>query len=108
MIYFFFQIRGIVNRNPHGAPFPVPKWLILYNLFTECIEIQRHFLTQPRTRLEWCLLRWSENTLDRLPNSMNEDTWDLSLPLPPPFNINADVDVPVDINFEVKYVLTCM
>ena len=108
LFFSFFQIRNIVNHTPRGAPLPVPKWLFIYNLCIECVEIQRHFQTQPRTQLEWSLLRWSENTLDYLPNSMDEENWDLTLPLPPPFSINADVDIPEDINFEVKYVLTCM
>ena len=82
--------------------------VFFYSLFTECSEIQRRFQTQPRTRLEWLILQWSENTLELLPNTMNEEEWDLSLPVPPPFNINADVVFPVDINFEVKYDLTNM
>ena len=103
---FFFQIRNIVNRTPREAPLPVPKWLFIYNLCIECLEIQRHFQSQPRTPLEWSLYRWSVNTLDYLPDSMDEENWDLSLPLPPPFRLNADVEIPED--FEVKYVLTCV
>ena len=99
---YFFQIHSIVIRNTPGLPIPAPKWLIFFSLFMECAAIDRRFQTQPRTRMEWLMLEWSQRTIELLPPTMRETDWDLSLPVPPPFDINAEVMH--DGYFEVKYI----
>ena len=62
-----------------------PAWMVLFNLYIECEEIDRRFQAQPTCKAEWDLLMWAVATLDCLPDSINEMTWDLTATIPPDF-----------------------
>ena len=55
------------------AALPQPKWLIIFNLHMERLEITNHFQRQPESSEERALLRWSETT--KLPSLGTEATW---------------------------------
>ena len=62
-----------------------PAWMILFNLYVECEEIERRFQAQPTCKAEWDLLMWAVATLECLPDSIDETTWDLAMTIPPDF-----------------------
>ena len=60
------------------------------------MEIQKRLQTQQSSQAEWRLLEWSSTTLEMLPPTMDEMSWDLNLHVPPPFEPNAEAaNVPV-------------
>ena len=69
-------------------PIPRPRWLIIYCLHKECLEIFNRMQSQPNSELDWSLLRWANQTIDLIPELEDESNWDESIPIPPGFTLN--------------------
>ena len=75
----------MIAHTPTNECMLKPVWMELFNLYIECEEIERRFQAQPTCKSEWDLLMWANITLESLPDSKDETTWDLAAPIPPNF-----------------------
>ena len=76
-----------MSVTPEDDPIPRPRWLIIYCLHKECLEIFNRMQSQPNSELDWSLLRWANQTIDLIPALEDESNWDESIAIPPGFTL---------------------
>ena len=76
-----------MSVTPEEDPIPRPRWLIIYCLHKECLEIFNHMQSQPNSELDWNLLRWANQTIDLMPALEDESSWCEDIAIPPGFTL---------------------
>ena len=84
---FFFKVTEIISVTREEDPIARPRWLIIYCLHKECLEIFNHMQSQPNSELDWNRLRWANRTIDLLPALEDESSWGENIPIPPAFTL---------------------
>ena len=99
---FFFKVTQILSVTSEEEPIARPRWLIIYCLHKECLEIFNHMQSQPNSDLDWERLRWANRTIDLLPALDNEISWPENAPIPPAFTmVEANRETAVSIIYDM-------